>query len=410
MSMSDQTGSTQAHASEALPLAGLVVLDVTHARAGPTCVRHLADWGAEVIRIESPPPPPGSPASEDVVGNHHGSDYQNLHRNKRSIRLNLKDPEGHAIFMKLAAGADVIIENMRASVKDRLKIAWDDVRKVNPRIVYGSLSGFGQDGPYRERAGVDQIAQGMGGLMSVTGAPGAGPMRVGIAIADLTSGNLLALAVMMALHERERTGLGRWVHTSLLESQIFMLDFQASRWLMAGEVAEQAGNDHPMGIPTGVFPTADGHINIAASSSRMWERLCDAIGRSQWKAIEKWQSQKGRSIDRAQINASIGEVTRHQSSNHWIESLNAAGIPCGPIYSVDQVFADPQVKSLGQAVPLAHPTLGNIELVASPINMEGVSKAIRLPTPELGEHTDELLASIGYDAAQIAALRARFVV
>jgi formyl-CoA transferase len=379
-----------------LPLAGLVVLDVTHARAGPTCVRHLADWGAEVIRIESPPPPPGSPASEDVVGNHHGSDYQNLHRNKRSIRLNLKDPEGHAIFMKLAAGADVIIENMRASVKDRLKIAWDDVRKVNPRIVYGSLSGFGQDGPYRERAGVDQIAQGMGGLMSVTGAPGAGPMRVGIAIADLTSGNLLALAVMMALHERERTGLGRWVHTSLLESQIFM--------------PEQAGNDHPMGIPTGVFPTADGHINIAASSSRMWERLCDAIGRSQWKAIEKWQSQKGRSIDRAQINASIGEVTRHQSSNHWIESLNAAGIPCGPIYSVDQVFADPQVKSLGQAVPLAHPTLGNIELVASPINMEGVSKAIRLPTPELGEHTDELLASIGYDAAQIAALRARFVV
>ena len=397
-------------ASPALPLAGLVVLDVTLARAGPTCVRHLADWGADVIRIDSPPPPSGSPAAEDVVGNQHGPDYQNLHRNKRSIRLNLKDPEGHAVFMKLVERADVLVENMRVAVKHRLKIAYDDVHKVNPRLVYGSLSGFGQRGPYEARAGVDQIAQGMSGLMSVTGEPGRGPMRVGIAVADLTAGNMLALAIMMALYERQRTGVGRWVHTSLLESQIFMMDFQASRWLMAREVAGQAGNDHPTGIPTGVFRTSDGHINIAASSSRMWQSLCDMLGKPEWKAVEKWQTQKGRSNDRVEINAAIEAVTREKSSAWWIELLNENGVPCGPIYSMDQVFADPQVQSLGMAVPLAHPKLGPVELVASPFTLEGLPRAVYKPTPEKGEHTDEVLASLGYSADQIAALRARSVV
>jgi len=393
-----------------LPLAGLVVLDLTIARAGPTCVRHLSDWGAQVIRIESPLPPQGAGANEDVVGNHHGSDYQNLHRNKRSLRLNLKDPEGHAALMKLVAKADVLVENMRAAVKDRLKISWEDVHKVNPRLVYGSLSGFGQDGPYRDRAGVDQIAQGMSGLMSVTGAPGGGPMRVGIAVADMTAGNLLALAIMTALFERHRTGVGRWVHTSLLESQIFMLDFQASRWLMAGEVAKQAGNDHPMGIPTGVFAISDGHINIAASSSRMWERLCDAIGKPEWKARDEWRTQKGRSVDRVQINASIADVTRTRSAAYWIETLNAAGVPCGPIYSIDQVFSDPQVKMLNLVQAVQHPELGNIEIVGSPMNIDGVSKAIRTPTPGPGQHTAEILMEIGYTAEQIEGMRSRAVV
>lgn len=397
-------------ATPMLPLSGLVVLDLTIARAGPTCVRHLSDWGAQIIRVESPLPAEGAGANEDVVGNHHGPDYQNLHRNKRSICLNLKDPEGHAAFMKLVATADVLVENMRAAVKDRLKISWADVHKVNPRLVYGSLSGFGQDGPYRDRAGVDQIAQGMSGLMSVTGAPGGGPMRVGIAVADMTAGNLLALAIMTALFERHRTGVGRWVHTSLLESQIFMLDFQASRWLMAGEVAKQAGNDHPMGIPTGVFATSDGHINIAASSSRMWERLCDAIGKSEWKAREEWRTQKGRSRDRVQINASISDVTRLKPAAHWIETLNAAGVPCGPIYSIDQVFADPQVKMLGLVQAVQHPELGSIDIVGSPMNIDGVSKAIRMPTPGPGQHTDEILAQIGYSTEQIEGMRSRSVV
>jgi crotonobetainyl-CoA:carnitine CoA-transferase CaiB-like acyl-CoA transferase len=388
-----------------MPLSRITVLDLTLARAGPTCVRHLADWGANVIRIE----PPAS-GGEDVAGNRHGFDFQNLHRNKRAIQLNLKAPEGHAAFMKLVAKADVIVENMRASVKHRLHVAWEDVSKVNPRIVYGSISGFGQDGPYGPRAGVDQIAQGMGGLMSITGLPGQGPVRVGIPIADLTAGNLLALGIMTALFDRERTGVGRWVHTSLLEAQIFMLDFQAARWLIAKEVAPQAGNDHPTGIPTGVFPTSDGNINIAASSARLWERFCDAIERPEWKAKQEWKTQKGRGLDRKAINAAIGEVTKTKPAAHWIDLFEEAGIPCGPIYSIDQVFADPQVQHLGIARPMRHPTLGTEEVVASAINISGYSKDIRTPTPDAGTSTDEVLRSVGYTDAELADFRTKGII
>ncbi len=384
-----------------LPLARLVVLDLTLARAGPTCVRHLADWGADVIRIE----PPDSVGIDDIAGDRDGPDFQNLHRNKRLIQLNLKSPAGLAAFMRLAAGADVVVENMRASVKHRLGIAWDDLHAVNPRLVYGSISGFGQDGPYGARAGVDQIAQGMSGLMSITGLPGQGPVRAGIPVADLTAGNLLALGIMVALFERERTGVGRWVTTSLLEAQTFMLDFQAARWLMRGEVAGQAGNDHPTGIPTGVFPTTDGHINIAASSARLWTRFCEAIGRPEWTEHEAWQTQAGRSADRAAVNAAIAEVTRTQPAAHWIELFERNGIPSGPIYTIDQTFADPQVRHLGMATPVEHPRLGRTELVASALNLSGVSKAVRSPTPEAGEHTAEVLRGLGYTDAEIEDLR-----
>src|SRR6202171_2278383 len=289
----------------ALPLPGIRVLDPTLARAGPTCVRHLADWGADVIRIEPP-----ATQSEDAAGLRHGFDFQNLHRNKRAIRLDLKSAAGHAAFMRLVETADVVVENMRPQVKHRLRVAFDDVKAVNPCIVYGSISGFGQDGPYGHRAGVDQIAQGMGGLMSIPGLPGQGPVRVGVPIDDLVAGTLLALGISMALVERARTGVGRWITTSLLEAQIFMLDFQAARWLMAGEVAGQAGNDHPTGIPTGVFPTTDGSINIAARGGRMGERFCEVIGHPEWKDKPEWRTSKGRSQDRRAVNAAIGEVTR----------------------------------------------------------------------------------------------------
>jgi len=400
--MPDQAPSPAAVQRAALPLSGLTVLDLTLARAGPTCVRHLADWGADVIRIE----PPESPG-EDIGGDRHGPDFQNLHRNKRAIRLNLKSPEGHAAFMRLARKADVIVENMRAAVKHRLGIAYDDVRTINPGIVYGSISGFGQDGPYGTRAGVDQIAQGMGGLMSITGLPGQGPVRVGIPVADLTAGNLLALGIMIALFERTRTGMGRWVQTSLLEAQVFMLDFQAARWLMAGEVAGQAGNDHPTGIPTGAFPASDGQINIAASSARQWERFCDAIGHPEWKQRPEWRTQKGRSADRRAINEAIGAITRERPAAHWIALFEEAGIPCGPINTIDKVFADPQVQHLRLARPITHPTLGETRLVASPINLVGVTKDIRSPTPEPGADTDTVLRDAGYSDAELATLRAR---
>ncbi len=385
-----------------LPLAKITVLDLTLARAGPTCVRHLADWGAHVIRIEPPPTD-----AEGVTGNRDGSDFQNLHRNKRAICLDLKSPEGHAAFMRLAATADVVVENMRANVKHRLGVDYESVRAVNPAIVYGSISGFGQDGPYGPRAGVDQIAQGLGGLMSITGEPGRGPMRVGIPIDDLTAGNLLALGIMMALFERVSTGTGRWVATSLLEAQVFMLDFQGSRWLMDGDVAGQAGNDHPTGIPTGVFPTADGHINIAASSGRLWERFADTIGHPEWRTKAEWSTQKGRSKDRMAINAAIGEVTKTMPSEHWIELFEGVGVPCGPINTIDKVFADPQVQHLGMAVAMAHPRLGTKEVVASAINISGHRRDIRIATRDAGADTDAVLREVGYSDAEIATMRAK---
>jgi len=389
-----------------LPLSHLTVLDLTAHRAGPTAVRQLADWGAKVIKIEPPAPDSGGGKTDTMGGARHGFDFQNLHRNKRSMTLNLKSPEGHAIFMKLAKDADVIVENYRSDVKHRLKVDYDTVAKINPRIVYGSIAGFGQSGPDAARPGVDQIAQGMGGLMSITGEPGRGPMRVGIPICDLTSGLLLAQAIMLALYNRERTGKGQWVHTSLIEAQIFMLDFQAARWLMKGEVAKQAGNDHPTSIPTGVFPTSDGYINIAAAGDSMWKRFAKALGTPELIDHPEHATPALRSQHRKALNERISTVTKTNTSAHWIAALNKAGVPCGPINSIDQTFAEPQVQHLGIARPVKHPKLGDIKIVGQPINLSDAPQPKELqPTPELGEHTDEVLSSLGYDKKAIEGLR-----
>ena len=355
-----------------LPLTGLTVLDLTLARAGPTCVRHLADWGADVIRVL--PPDASRP---DVIGQRRGSDYQNLHRNKRAVTIDLKTEAGREALLELVREADVLVENMRVAVKHRLRIAYEDLRAINPRLVYGSISGFGQTGPYAERAGVDQIAQGMGGLMSVTGEPEQGPLRVGIAIADLTAGNLLALGIMMALFERERTGEGRYVHTSLLESQIFMMDFQAARYLMDKDVPGQVGNGHPTLVPTGAYPTLDGHVNIAPSSPKQWQTFCELVGKPEWLTRPDWQGYRDRLRSRAAIDQAIGQETRAYPTAYWVERLERAGIPCGPIYRMDEVFADPQVQHLQMAAPLAHPERGQTQLVASPLNFERTDKRLR---------------------------------
>jgi formyl-CoA transferase len=383
------------------------VLDLTLARAGPTAVRHLADWGADVIRIE---PPAKGGSGDELLGYRNGPDYQNLHRNKRMVQLDLKSPEGHAAFMRLVKGADVIVENMRVEVKHRLKVAWEDVHPINPRLVYGSISGFGQTGPYASRGGVDQIAQGMGGLMSITGMPGQGPVRAGVAISDVSAGNLLAFGIMAVLFERERTGVGRWVHTSLLEAQVHMLDFQAARWLMDHEVAGQAGNDHPTVIPMGTFPTLDGYINIAGGGGRLWKSMCEVMGKPEWMEKPEWQTGGGRSKDRVALNAAISEVTKTKPSTYWMEALEAVGVPCGPIYSIDQMFADPQVKHLELATPTTHATRGTIELVNSPLNLSDVPKRIRYAAPAAGENTDEVLHSAGYSDAEIASMREKGVI
>ncbi len=386
-----------------LPLNGFTVIDLTAHRAGPTAVRQLADWGADVIKIEAPG------EHTDATGSRRdGPDFQNLHRNKRSLTLNLKTKEGLEVFMTMAKKADVIVENYKSTVKYRLGVDYESVKKVNPRIVYGSISGFGQDGPYEGRPGVDQIAQGMGGLMSITGLPGQGPIRVGIAINDTSAGILLANGITLALLARERTGEGQWVHTSLLEAQIFMLDFQASRYTMKGEVAKQEGNFHPTSPGTGMFQTADGYINIAASGDSLWKKFCEVSGDKELSSRPDFATVPLRAKNRGALIAHLNDVVRSKPSKFWVDELNKAGVPCGPINTIDQVFADPQVQHLGIRRPVDHPKIGTFDIVGQPIHMSAFPQPERLrSTPDQGEHTDEVLREYGYDAAAIAALHAK---
>jgi crotonobetainyl-CoA:carnitine CoA-transferase CaiB-like acyl-CoA transferase len=386
-----------------LPLAPYTVIDLTRARSGPTCVRQLADMGAKVIQIS---------AREDVEGDfpRRGFDSQNLHRNKRSITLDLKSPKGIDIVKRLIAKADVVVENFRPDVKRRLGIDYETLSKDNPRLIYGSISGFGQTGPYRDRPGYDQIAQGMGGLMSITGLPGQGPVRVGIPVADLTAGIFLAQGILVALLERERSGRGQWVHTSLLQAMVTMLDFQAARWLIAGEIPPQAGNDHPTAIPTGVFKTKDGHINIAASGQNMFRRLCEALGTEPLLEDPRFKTAPDRSKNRKALAPELEQAFAKRTSAEWVELLNAKGVPSGPILDVKQMYENEQVKHLGMAVPVKHPALGEVMVQAPPVTLSRTPGSVRAHAPDTGEHTDEVLGELGFSAEQIAALRAEKVI
>jgi crotonobetainyl-CoA:carnitine CoA-transferase CaiB-like acyl-CoA transferase len=392
--------------SSSLPLAGYTVLDLTRARSGPTAVRQLADWGADVIKIEQPGDQDGDGGPFDK---RHAADFQNLHRNKRSMTLNLKSPDGLAVLKRLARKADVLIENYRPDVKHRLGIDYETLRKINPRLVYGSISGFGQDGPYSGRPGLDHVVQGMGGLMSITGLPGQGPVRAGIAISDSSAGIYLAFGIVLALLQRERTGEGQWVHTSLLQALIAMLDFQAARWLVSREVPPQAGNNHPTAIPTGVFRTADGYINIAASG-QLYERLCRALDAPDLIRHPDYADFKLRSENRDALNREIEARTVKRTSAAWIEALNAAGVPCGPIYTMDQVFADPQVQHIAIAKPVHHPELGDVRVVGQGVNLDGIEAGIRRAAPDRGADTREVLRELGYEESAIEDMARRGIV
>jgi crotonobetainyl-CoA:carnitine CoA-transferase CaiB-like acyl-CoA transferase len=380
-------------------LARFTVLDLTRVRSGPTCVRQLADWGANVIKIETPPG-----VEEPMGGPREGPDFQNLHRNKRSMTLNLKTPEGLAALKRMVKKSDVLVENFRPDVKKRLGIDYKALAKVNPRIVYASISGFGQDGPYAERPGFDQIAQGMGGLMSITGLPGQGPVRVGIPIADLSAGLFAALGILVALLEREKSRKGQHIETSLLQAQIFMLDFQAARYLVDGDVAQQAGNNHPTSIPTGVFKTKDGYINIATTGQRMWQRLCESADAAALLAKPEYQTAALRSKNRDALNAEIDGYLVSRTSTDWVERFNKAGVPCGPIYAIDQMFADPQVRHLGIAQSVTKKDKSKMRLVAQPVSLSRTPSRLAARPPELGEHTDAVLKEFGFSARDIAAL------
>lgn len=375
------------------------VLDLTRARAGPTAAKQLADWGASVIKVEMPEG--GGPAD---FAARHSPDFQNLHRNKRSLTLNLKTAEGVEIFKKLAADADVIVENYRPGVKHRLGIDYESIKAINPRIVYGSISGFGQDGPYAERPGVDPIIQGMGGHMWVTGEPGRGPMRSGAAISDVTAGLLCANGIVMALLEREESGEGQWVHTSLIEAMIFLLDFQAARWTMKQELPGQVGNNHPTNSPMGVFKASDGYFTIAPTGA-MWEKFCNAIERPDLIDNPDYAKAGLRAKNREALNAEIDSATSKKESAEWIRIMNETGVPCGPIYTLAETFADPQVQHVGIAQTVESEKLGPVTLIGQAIHMSRSTSKLVTATAECGAHTDEILTEMGMDAAAISGLR-----
>ena len=395
------------HQAASQSLANITLLDLTRVRSGPTAVRQLADWGANVIKVElpesiQPTQGPGAPR--------HSSDFQNLQRNRRGLTLNLKDSAGVAVLKRVIEKTDVLVENFRPDVKQRLGIDYETLSVINPRLVYASISGFGQDGPDSNRPGFDQVAQGMGGLMSITGLPGQGPVRVGIPIADLSAGLFCAYGVMVALFEREHSGRGQWVKTSLLEAMTFMLDFQATRWLVDGQVPQQAGNDHPTSIPTGVFQTSDGYMNIAVSGETIWQRFCKVLDAPQWLDNPDYATEALRSKNRVALNAEINERTCTKDTRTWVDLLTAAGVPSGVINSIDQVFAEPQIKHLDIAQTVKSKTLGNLTLVGQPVSLSRTPSKIAVAPPERGEHNDELLSEFGFSADEIAELRSGNVI
>tara|TARA_A100000164_G_scaffold41001_1_gene31250 strand:+ start:105 stop:1313 length:1209 start_codon:yes stop_codon:yes gene_type:complete len=388
-------------------LSHIRVIDLTRVRSGPTAVRQLADWGADVIKVEAPE----SVEPDGALGaSRHTSDFQNLHRNKRSITLNLKQPEAIEILMKLVETSDVVVENFRPDVKDRLGVDYESLKLRNPRIILASISGFGQDGPYVKRPGFDQIAQGMGGLMSITGAPGEGPMRVGIPVADLTAGLFCAMGIQTALLEREKSGIGQWVNTSLLQAQIFMLDFQAARWLSEKHVAGQAGNNHPTSVPTGVFKTSNGSINLAVAGETIWRRFVEAVDKKEWLEMHEFKDAKQRLKNRDYLNKLIEEVTISKTSDEWVEKLEKVGVPCGPINSIDKVFSDPQVKHLGIAQSVDTIPFGQTELVGQPFNLSRSPSIMKQRPPEKGEHNADVLLDLGFSNEELDEFKSKNII
>jgi crotonobetainyl-CoA:carnitine CoA-transferase CaiB-like acyl-CoA transferase len=388
-------------------LAPFRVLDLSRVRAGPTCVRMLADFGADVIRIE---PPPGIDANDNMfVDQREGGDFQNLNRNKRSLTLNLKTPEGMAVLRRLVAGADVLVENWRPDVKKRLGLDYESLRAINPRIVLASISGFGQDGPYANRPGFDQVIQGMGGLTSVTGFPGQ-PVRAGIAVADSSTGLYLALGIFAALLERERSGQGQWVHASLLHAMIAMMDFQAARYLNDAAVPQPCGNDHPTASPMGLFQARDGSLNLGVAGSGNWRRFCESLEHPEWIADERFATERARIANRAALTLEIEAVFATQPVAHWVERLNRAGVPAGPLYSVPQVFDDPQVRHMG-ATAQATTRSGTIcTFITQPVQLQRTPASVQAAAPDCGEHTDEVLREAGFGEDDIRRLREQRVV
>ncbi len=387
-----------------LPLSRFKVVDLTRVRAGPTAVRQLADWGADVVKVEAPEGDGG------LGGARHGPDFQNLHRNKRSITLDLKKPEGGEVLRRLVREADVVVENYRPDVKHRLGVDYESLKAVNPRIVYASISGFGQTGPYRDRPSFDFIAQAMSGFMSTTGEPEGAPMRAGPPIADLVAGLQGALGVCAALVRRGRTGQGETVGASLNNAMISVLGFLAANYLATGEAPARSGNDHAIVSPYGMFRTGDGEIAIAPSQEQSYQRLIDALGAPELRDDPNFRSNDLRVANRAAINAAIEQRLKGGTSDYWIARLNAAGVPCDRVKTLPEVFADPQVIEQQMVLDIEHPGHGKVRMLGFPIKFAQAPCRLHRPAPDLGADSEEVLAELGYSPEDIARLRTAGVV
>ncbi len=389
-------------------LARFRVLDLSRVRSGPNCVRMLSDFGADVVRIE---PPQGVDPNEALfAANRYGGDFQNINRNKRSMTLNLKKPGALGILMRLVQAADVVVENWRPDIKKKLGVDYQSLAAVNPRIILASISGFGQDGPYAARPGFDQIVQGMGGLMSVTGHAESGPVRAGLAVADMSAGLYAALGILTALLEREVSGRGQWVHASLLHAQIAMMDFQAARYLNDQDVPVQVGNDHPTCSPMGLFECSDGVFNLGASGEGNWARLCRLVNRPDWLADPDFSDEPLRVKNRQRLNAELDLIFSGGTMAHWVDALNQAGVPAGPVYTVPQMFEDPQVRHLGVTGSLMTHSGKEMHYITQPVTLDRTPATLVAPAPQWGEHTDEVLQEAGYSLEEVREFRADAVV
>ena len=377
-------------------LEGLVVLDMTHMRAGPVCVRQLADWGANVIKIDRPGDPP------DFSGRQEG-DYQNKHRNKRSIAIDLKSKRGQEVLHRLVQNADIIVENFRPNIKRKLKFDYETLQKLNSKIILCSISAFGQDGPYQDRVGVDQIIQGMSGLMSINGIPGQGPLRVGIPIVDICAGLYAALGITTALVERNKSGRGQWVQTSLIECMMFFLDIQAARYLADGIVGKQVGNEHPTGVPTNTYKTKDGYINLAPVPS-MWGRFCKAIGRPELITDPDFSTREVRRARRREINSMVQDFIIQHETAYLLDLFEKAEVPCGPIYNIEEAFNDPQVRHLKMYQSINNANGEEVNLPRQPFALSRTPSRLAQRNPKFSEHTKEVLGEFGFSDNEIEEL------